>query len=324
MNKFLILIILILNMKTTYAQIKSFQKGELIKANDINQNSIYLKNLISPFLFNLDWENVNPQELIQPTKLNDFFNSIKVYKNDISFTLFTPNTKIKIEDFNFNYNLAFETVKYLIPKSCKDLLNKNPSLINNNGQYLLDFDGFDGAESPTLVYCDMTTNNGGWTNISVNLGEEKALINDNLFGLSNSSQSENILNGSLISMYQNNGCADSHYVLKIKSSILNKLEANEVKFDAKSYAGGNAACGGIMRHSNKESGTSITKYNSFSDYYLSACENDYRAWRNYTSSNYWHYSYFINTSVTDPAIATLGVTCGDGYHYVQIRSIMVR
>lgn len=324
MKYLLLLLTFLFTHQESFAQLKSFNKGEDILASDINQNSIYLKNIISPFLFNLDWTNVEAEEIIKPEKLNIFFNSIKVYKNDTSFTLFTPNKEIKIEDFNFNYNLAFETVKYLIPKSCKDLLNKNPILLNNDGQYLLDFDGFDGVEYPTLVYCDMTTNGGGWTNISVNLGQEKVLINDNLFGLSNSSKSENILNGSLVSMHQNNGCADSHYVLKIKSYILNKLEANEVKFNAKSYAGGSSACGGIMRDSNQAYGTSITKYNSFSNYYLAACANDATAWRNFTSSNYWHYSYVIDTSVTDPAIATLGVTCGDGYHYVQIKSIMIR
>lgn len=331
-----ILVIFLLTYSESYSQLVNFNKGQNIVAQDINNNSLYLKDIISPFLFNLNWTNVSSNEVITPEKFNTFFNSIKVYKNDASFTLFSSNTEIKIEDFNFNYNLAFETVKSLIPKSCKDLLNKNPSLLNNNGQYLLDFDGFDGSEPPTLVYCDMTINNGGWTNIAVNLGEEQALINssliagqeqalisDSVFGLSNNSQSDTILNGSLVSRYQNSNCFDFQYGLRIKSSILNKLEASEVKFEAKSFSGGGAACGGILRNIDKDP-TPIVKYNSFSDYYLAACANDGTAWFHYTAQDYWHFSYKIDTEITNPKIAVLGVTCGAGYHYIQIKSIMVR
>ena len=46
------------------------------------------------------------------------------------------------------------------PRTCKEHLTSNPGLAD--GLYTIDADGA-GGEGPTTVYCDMTTDGGGWT-----------------------------------------------------------------------------------------------------------------------------------------------------------------
>lgn len=312
------------SMEEAYSQVIPFSAGDPVRSVDVNENFNYIHNIIDPYPFSIEWEDVNLGEVVSPHVFNNFFNSIKIYNEETLFTVFTGGTKISSEALNNNLNLALSTVKSLIPLSCEDLLNKNPSLSGQDGEYLLDLDGVDGGEPPVLVYCDMSTDGGGWTNLAVNFGDDVSLLNYSAFGLSGVSTSNNFLEGTLVSQYNPNGdCAEYKTFLSINSEVLSGLGADEIKFVAKSFAGGSPACGGFIRHINLD-WESLTKYNSFADSHLSACSNDSLAWRNYTNQSYLHFSYKLNSTDGNPPIAEMYTACGAGYHYVQIQSIMVR
>ena len=69
---------------------------------------------------------------------------------------------VKIGDNKFSNPLTVKVVNP--PKSCQDILSTGGS--KGDGVYQIDVDGT-GPIAPVSVYCDMTTNGGGWTQITL-------------------------------------------------------------------------------------------------------------------------------------------------------------
>jgi flagellin-like protein len=65
---------------------------------------------------------------------------------------------------------TYETGRdYTYGESCKAILDSKDS--EGDGIYWIDVDGSDGDKEPFAVYCDMTTDNGGWTLVWGNVKE---------------------------------------------------------------------------------------------------------------------------------------------------------
>ena len=59
-------------------------------------------------------------------------------------------------------------------RSCKEILDAGAS--TGDGVYTIDVDGHNGPTAAFDVYCDMTTNSGGWTLIARDLSLMRAFL----------------------------------------------------------------------------------------------------------------------------------------------------
>ena len=70
----------------------------------------------------------------------------------------------------FTSKVSYQLINNYFKTSCNDLLQGDPSLYGQDGIYLIDADGSFLPKEPKAVYCDMTSEGGGWTKIEHELG----------------------------------------------------------------------------------------------------------------------------------------------------------
>ena len=211
----------------------------------------------------------------------------------------------------------------LYSKSCLDELNGGYS--TGDGVYDIEYRG-----NVVSVYCDMTTDGGGWTNLNRKIGSENVLTSNN--GIKESATSVDLINAPLVSKYNTN-CSDNEVVTKFEQDFFETFLFNEVKLESKSYGGGDIRCGGVLRKNSFDI-DNLVKFNSFNTGALYRCDNDKRyggagiGFSEERNKAYLHFKYYrIQTGEEgwdNRNVASLSSACSSGTGYIQLKSIMVR
>lgn len=80
-----------------------------------------------------------------------------------------------------------------LPRNCKEILENDPSKLNQDGYYLVDFDKEAIEFKPIEVYCDMTRDDGGWTLVA-NVSSSNKNHYGNTGGINNYTKTKPITN----------------------------------------------------------------------------------------------------------------------------------
>lgn len=159
MKKFTTIILLTASI-TSYA---NFNSGEIVDAVKLNTKFTAIKNKIQDLGSSVNFKTYEEGRVITSSDLNHNLNVIKNITSDFQIDAIVANSNISASFLNNIFSQIDTEVMKLFGKSCQDLITKQPSLLNKDGTYLIDLDGFMSGEPAFLVYCDMTTDGGGWT-----------------------------------------------------------------------------------------------------------------------------------------------------------------
>ena len=89
------------------------------------------------------------------------FNSVKPHYGHIAEVVMYDRLLSDAERQDVEAYLSQKWMHEPYYRSCKEILDNSAS--TGNGTYTIDVDGYNGPQKPQTVYCNMTTDGGGWT-----------------------------------------------------------------------------------------------------------------------------------------------------------------
>lgn len=205
-----LLILIFLFSKNVFSQITTVNSGEIINKTILLTNFNNLKNRMISEKYFEDFDVLLNSDVIKSEELNNIIELFNL-KLDSNIILFNKDESIqsnKVNDLFNNISNAIDNYRYI---SCKDLINKQSHLLNNDGNYNIHPD----LINEENVYCDMTTDNGGWTRLSSNISTGNVSFESNGYQIRK----------------RNNGVACTTYSVSVRMSNIKITDWNITRDD---------------------------------------------------------------------------------------------